>query len=454
MLDSEKTIAAIATPPGTGGVCVIRISGRKARSIGEAVTGITTPPRNAVLCDFHDHAGAVIDQGLLLYFPNPHSFTGEDVVELQGHGGVAVAQAILQATLDAGARLAGPGEFTERAFLNDKIDLAQAEAIADLIDARSQDAVRAANRSLQGEFSKQVTVLADRLLKLRMYIEAALDFPEEEIDFLSEGHIEEKLEAWGADVAALLATARQGRIINDGINLVLAGKPNAGKSSLLNALLGEDRAIVTAQAGTTRDIVRESLVIDGIPVNVLDTAGLRDSEDIAEKEGIRRSHQAISEADIVLLMVDGTTLTSTLERDAISALKSELGGAAPQAKCLVIYNKSDIASQEVQAGFTDGLWLSAKAGIGLEALKRRISQLAGREERQETVFIARERHVRALEATYQHYQNAIAQMRGYRAAELVAEDLKAAHDSLGEITGKISSDDLLGQIFSGFCIGK
>ncbi|MDO5090769.1 MAG: tRNA uridine-5-carboxymethylaminomethyl(34) synthesis GTPase MnmE [Cardiobacteriaceae bacterium] len=437
---TEDTIAAIATPPGTGGVGVIRISGGKAQEIAQALAGKLPAPREATLARFRDGSNATLDQGLILYFPAPHSFTGEDVVELQGHGGVAVMQNLLHACFAAGARPAEPGEFSRRAFVNGKMDLAQAEAVADLIAARSQAAVQAANRSLQGEFSREVNTLADEIYHIRLYVEAALDFPEEEIDFLSEGAIEARLVAWGERLGHLLARTAQGRLLNDGIELAIIGKPNAGKSSLLNALLGEERAIVTDQAGTTRDIVREHLVIAGIPVHVLDTAGLRDSHDVVEQEGIRRARQAMHDADIILWLRDGTVADG---RDTLDA--------PPGKPLLEVWNKAD------RVAALDGderLWISAKTGAGLEQLKSTIARLAGQESHEEAPFIARARHVHALETAQAHYRDALAQIRGLRAGDLLAADLWQIHDALGSITGKVSADDLLGGIFASFCIGK
>ena len=442
MQPARDTIAAIATPPGTGGVSIIRISGSEALAIARRVSGITPAPRRATLAHIRDARGDTLDQALLLYYPAPHSYTGEDALEIQGHGGIAVTQAVLAAVLDAGARLAEPGEYTRRAYLNNKIDLAQAEAIADLINARSQAAVKAANRSLQGDFSRQIETLAADLLALRIYIEAALDFPEEEIDFLREGDIAARLQAWGERLRALLAQSTQGRLMNDGINLVIAGKPNAGKSSLLNALVGEERAIVTAQAGTTRDIVRETILIHGMPVNILDTAGLREASDLVEQEGIRRTRQALNQADLILLLRDGSALD---DRD------DELPANIPQ---LLAYNKADQTPPAVQAQHADGLWISAKTGAGIDALRDAIACAVGRDSREESPYIARERHLRALHQAERHYQHALAQLHASQNGELIAEDLRLAHDALGSITGAVSSDDLLGHIFSSFCIGK
>lgn len=446
MQPARDTIAAIATPPGTGGVSIIRISGGEALAIAARVSGITPAPRRATLAALRDADGSLIDQGLLLYFPAPHSYTGEDTLEIQGHGGIAVTQAVLAAVLDAGARLAEPGEYTRRAYLNNKIDLAQAEAIADLINARSQAAVKAANRSLQGDFSRQIETLAADLLALRIYIEAALDFPEEEIDFLREGDIAARLQGWGERLRTLLAQSTQGRLMNDGINLVIAGKPNAGKSSLLNALVGEERAIVTAQAGTTRDIVRETILIHGMPVNILDTAGLREASDLVEQEGIRRTRQALNQADLILLLRDG----SALDDRGDETLPPE----SADTPLLLAYNKADQTPPAVQAQHADGLWLSAKTGAGIDALRDAIACAVGRDSREESPYIARERHLRALHQAERHYQHALAQLHASQNGELIAEDLRLAHDALGSITGAVSSDDLLGHIFSSFCIGK
>ena len=441
-MTARDTIAAIATPPGTGGVSIIRISGSEALAIATRISGITPAPRRATLAHIRDAYGDTLDQALLLYYPAPHSYTGENILEIQGHGGIAVTQAVLAAALDAGARLAEPGEYTRRAYLNDKIDLAQAEAIADLINARSQAAVKAANRSLQGDFSREIAVLAADLLALRVYIEAALDFPEEEIDFLREGDIAARLHAWGERLRTLLAQSTQGRLMNDGINLVIAGKPNAGKSSLLNALVGEERAIVTAQAGTTRDIVRETILIHGMPVNILDTAGLREAEDLVEQEGIRRTRHALSQADLILLLRDGSALDG--------ATDDELPANIPH---LTAYNKADQTPPAIQAQYP-GLWISAKTGAGIDALRDAIAHAVGRDDREESPYIARERHLRALHQAEQHYHDALAQLQSTQNGELIAEDLRLAHEALGSITGATSSDDLLGHIFSAFCIGK
>lgn len=452
-MSRTDTIVALATPFGQGGVAVIRLSGPSALNIARQLAPKLAPQpeaRKALFARFqHPTTHAPIDEGLVLYFVAPHSFTGEDVVELHGHGGIAVSQMLLEACLDAGARLAEAGEFSKRAFLNDKIDLAQAEAIADLIHARSEQAVKAANRSLQGAFSNEVNQLAEQLLNLRIYLEAALDFPEEEIDFLSDGKIEHALRDFLSKLKALLAQSQQGKLLNDGIELVLVGMPNAGKSSLLNALLGEERAIVTPLAGTTRDIIRESIIIDGIPMKILDTAGLRDTDDIVEREGVRRSQAALKQADVIVLLIDGKALCDTPElRTQSLDLIQERPETTP---LLIVYTKADLVAQ---TNNDDGLWISTQSALGLNELKQKIAQLAGKQELSETPFIARERHLRALQSALAHSETALTQLLDYNAGELVAEELRLAHQNLGEITGKISADELLGHIFSSFCIGK
>lgn len=439
---TADTIAALATAPGAGALAVIRISGPAALAIGERLSGLRPQPRRVHLARFRDGAGRLIDEGLLLYFPAPHSFTGETVVELQGHGGLAVSQLLLQTVIAAGARLAEPGEFSKRAFLNGKMDLAQAEAVADLINARSFSAVRAANRSLQGDFSRAVNELAAELLQLRLYLEAALDFPEEEIDFLSDGKLAARLADWLARLATLLRQLDQGRLLNEGIKLVLAGQPNVGKSSLLNALLGEERAMVSATAGTTRDVIREQLLIAGMPVQILDTAGLRSGGDELEREGMRRARAALEQADLALWLVDGSRLPDYEEPPTLPAAT------------LKIYSKADLVPAERRAEYRDGLWLSTKDGSGLEELKTAIAARVGLCSDEEAPFIGRERHRQALLRAQSLGQQALAQLQGLRLPELVAEDLRRSHEALGAITGRVSADELLGEIFSSFCIGK
>ena len=448
MLDVD-TIAAIATAPGKGGIGIVRLSGPKARAIAETLCRKTLPARKALYCFFYD-ADTLIDQGVAVYFAAPASFTGEDVVELQGHGGPVVMQQLLQATLKLGARQARPGEFSERAFLNDKMDLAQAEAIADLIDASSTQAARNALQSLQGEFSKQINALLELLIHLRMYVEAAIDFPEEEIDFLADGIVTAQLLMIQQQLQQLLHNAKQGALLREGIRVVIAGKPNAGKSSLLNALAGRESAIVTPIAGTTRDVLREQIMLDGLPVHIIDTAGLRDSDDPVEQEGIRRAWLEITQADIVLLLVDSTQDTETDANVLWRALSSH---QRPSVPTLVIQNKIDCSG--LLPGMDVGVVrVSAKKGTGLAELTQALKTLVGLENTTEGIFSARTRHVDALHRAQTVLIDAVERFQHTGAGELLAEDLKQIQQCLGEITGQFSSDELLGRIFSSFCIGK
>ena len=445
----RDTIAAIATASGKGGIGIVRLSGAKALTIGEAITQKKLPPRTAVCSVFSDADGA-IDEGIALYFAAPASFTGEDVVELHGHGGAQVLNLLLQTCVQRGARIARAGEFSERAFLNNKLDLVQAEAIADLIDAGSAQAARNAVHSLQGEFSRVVHALVEQLLHLRMYVEAALDFPEEEIDFLADKTVSVQLAAIVAAVENVLQAAKQGAVIRDGLQVVIAGKPNAGKSSLLNALAGRDAAIVTDIAGTTRDVLREHITIDGLPLHIIDTAGLRDSRDPVEQEGIRRAWAEIERADLVLLLVDSSNTTETqpdiLWRDITPHER-------PSVPTLVVQNKIDCSG--LMAGATENIVrLSAKTGVGMPLLRERLQQVAGLTNAGEGRFSARARHVDALQRTDILLQQTQTHFHATGAGELLAEDLKLAQQYLGEITGNISSDELLGKIFGSFCIGK
>lgn len=438
-------IAAVATAPGRGGIGVVRISGPALADYGQQLLGQLPQPRLATLVDFPDGAGAVIDQGLVLYFPGPHSFTGEDVLELQGHGGPVVLQLLLARCLDLGARLAEPGEFTRRAFLNGKLDLAQAEAVADLIDASTQAAARSAVRSLQGEFSREIHSLKDELVELRALTEATLDFPEEEIDFLQSANAFGRLDALQARLDGLFARAHQGKLLQGGLHVVLAGRPNVGKSSLLNALAGDELAIVTPVAGTTRDVVRGSLQINGIPLHIIDTAGLRETEDEVERLGIARTWKEIEQADVVVL------LQGPDAEPEGAALAERLPAHLPR---LTVHNKIDLngVPPTRQAG-PDGqvsLYLSAKTGAGMDLLKEELLRVAGWHQA-EDVFIARERHLRALSQARDHVAAARARLP---ALELFAEELRLAQGALGEITGEFSADDLLGEIFGRFCIGK
>ncbi len=444
-----QAIAAIATPPGRGGVGIVRISGPDVSVFAEQIAGLLPQPRQALLRDFRDQHGDIIDSGLLLYFPAPHSFTGEHVLELQGHGGPVVMDMLLQRVLSLGARLARPGEFSERAFLNDKMDLAQAEAIADLIDSETQAAARLASRSLQGEFSKRVHALVDSITRLRMYVEAAIDFPEEEIDFLSDGRVEADLESIINLVQALQKSAHTGQLLRDGMKLVIAGLPNAGKSSLLNALSGADRAIVTEVPGTTRDVLREQIQIDGMPLHLIDTAGLRESSDLVEKEGIRRTRSELDSADHILWVFDSASdpLAQGLQQ---SALPTRLS-------VTLIANKLDQTDEQPRISDRDGLaciHLSAKKNIGVDNLRNHLKQVMGYTGPQEGDFIARRRHLDAIARTDQHLQAGKQALLAGISGELLAEDLRQAQLSLSEITGVFSADDLLGEIFSSFCIGK
>jgi tRNA modification GTPase len=452
---STETIAAVATAQGRGGVGIVRVSGPLAQSIALAVSGRELKPRYAHYGPFNDADGQVLDQGLALYFPGPHSFTGEDVLELQGHGGPVVLDLLLRRCVQLGARLARPGEFSERAFLNDKLDLAQAEAIADLIEASSEQAARNALRSLQGEFSKRVHELTERLINLRIYVEAAIDFPEEEIDFLADGHVLKLLDGVRADLAGVLKQAGQGALLREGMTVVIAGRPNAGKSSLLNALAGREAAIVTSIAGTTRDVLREHIHIDGMPLHVVDTAGLRDTDDHVEKIGVERALKAIHEADRVLLVVDASAPEAL---DPFALWPEFLQQRPDPAKLTLIRNKADLSNEPVAMQVCeDGhvtISLSAKSTEGLDLLREHLKTCMGYEQTLEGSFSARRRHLDALKQASTALEHGHAQLTLAGAGELLAEDLRQAQQVLGEITGAFSSDDLLGRIFSSFCIGK
>ncbi|MGY8828474.1 MAG: tRNA uridine-5-carboxymethylaminomethyl(34) synthesis GTPase MnmE [Pseudomonadales bacterium] len=450
-----ETIAAVATAQGRGGVGIVRVSGPLASTLAQAICQRELQPRYAHYGPFFADAKQVLDEGLALYFPGPNSFTGEDVLELQGHGGPVVLDLLLRRCVQLGARLARPGEFSERAFLNDKLDLAQAEAIADLIEASSEQAARNALRSLQGEFSRRVHGLTERLISLRIYVEAAIDFPEEEIDFLADGHVLNLLDGVRADLAGVLREAGQGALLRDGMTVVISGRPNAGKSSLLNALAGREAAIVTEIAGTTRDVLREHIHIDGMPLHVVDTAGLRDTEDQVERIGVERALKAIGEADRILLVVDATAP----EADDPFALWPEFLDQRPDpAKVTLIRNKADLSGESVVLEVcNDGhvtISLSAKSTEGLDLLREHLKACMGYEQTSESSFSARRRHLEALRQASTHLEHGHAQLTLAGAGELLAEDLRMAQQALGEITGAFSSDDLLGRIFSSFCIGK
>lgn len=441
----DDTISAIATAPGRGGIGVVRVSGPRAEHIAQAILGRTPVARNAQLANFLDADGATLDQGIALFFPSPNSFTGEDVLELQGHGGPAVLQSLLARCITLGARLAAPGEFTRRAYLNDKLDLAQAESVADLIDAASAQAAKSAMRSLQGDFSRQIHGLVDGLINLRMLVEATLDFPEEEIDFLAAAQAKEKLALIGTDLIALLQKAKQGALLREGLQVVLIGQPNVGKSSLLNRLVGDEVAIVTPVAGTTRDTVREEILLEGIPVHIIDTAGLRNTQDEVEQIGIARTWSAIEKADMALVIMDAVRGIS--EED--QAIINKLPATQP---VLRVFNKADLISQIPPRieGNTE-IYLSAKTGFGVVDLHQQLLVLAGWQQTGEDLFMARERHVRALQQAHQHLLQAA---QCWQQLELLAEELNLAQKALSSITGEFSADDLLGEIFSRFCIGK
>ena len=450
----QDTIAAQATAPGRGGVGIIRVSGRNATTIAQSILGHLPKPRYAHYGAFHDTQGQEIDQGIALYFPGPNSFTGEDVLELQGHGGPVVMDFLLKRVLTLGARLANPGEFSERAFLNDKLDLAQAEAIADLIDASSVQAAQSALRSLQGEFSRRIHALVEALIQLRIYVEAAIDFPEEEIDFLADGKVLGDLLAIIDQLQAVQNEARQGSLLREGMSVVIAGRPNAGKSSLLNALAGRETAIVTDIAGTTRDVLREHIHIDGMPLHIIDTAGLRDAPDEVERIGIDRAWQEIRKADRILMMADSTQTSATAPDDLWHDFVEQLPDLS---KVTVIRNKADISGEKTgkqQVGEHTLISLSAKNGEGIDLLREHLKDCMGFQSTTEGGFMARRRHLDALERAHALLQTGRDQLEHQGAGELLAEDLRQAQQVLNEITGEFSSDDLLGRIFSSFCIGK
>ena len=426
---------------------IVRLSGSGLIDLVQALTGVSPKPRVATLARFKDAQGSALDEGLILFFQAPNSYTGEDVIELQGHGGPVVMQLLLSRCLELGARLANPGEFTQRAFLNGKLDLAQAEGVADLIDASTSMAARSALLSLSGRFSDEIHAWRDRLVDLRMLVEATLDFPEEEVDFLNAARAVPRLEALKSDLGGILAKAKQGSLLRSGLRVVLAGQPNVGKSSLLNQLSGEDRAIVTDIAGTTRDVLRETVQIEGIPLHIIDTAGLRDTEDKVEKIGIARSWTEIERADVILRMVDAS-IGITFEDHEIDA---RLPAGVP---VLWVFNKIDLVSTQARQEQTSegcSIWLSASSGEGVDLLRKTLLEIAGWEAHGEDVFLARERHLQALREALIHVGNALEQLQQL---ELLAEELRLAQEAVNTITGEFGADDLLGIIFSRFCIGK
>ncbi len=451
----SETIVAAATAPGKAGVGVVRISGDLAPAIARRLLGQIPEPRRAALASFNDASGESIDTGLALYFPAPHSYTGEHVIELQGHGSPVVMDALIKRICELGARPAEPGEYSKRAFLNDKMDLAQAEAVADLIDSGSRQAARAAMRSLSGAFSDAVNALTLEITNLRVHVEAAIDFPEEEIDFLDDTALRARVVSVRARFDELQRQARAGRALNDGLTIVLAGEPNVGKSSLLNVLVGDDAAIVTDIAGTTRDLIRESVVIDGLPVTLIDTAGLRETDDVVEREGVRRTRRAIAEADHALLMVDAN------DRGRNDTLASLLEDLAADVAATAIANKVDLMDSPdrpdsiyVAGRRMELLWVSARNGEGIEELRRYLHRLAGLEEDMQGSYSARRRHLLLLEDARARFDTAVQRLEIDQAGELMAEELRLCQQSLGGITGIVTSDDLLGKIFGEFCIGK
>lgn len=452
-MSNQDTIAAIATPPGRGGVGIIRVSGKQVERIARIILGKSLKVREATYLPFCDSNGRILDQGIALLFKGPHSFTGEDVLELQGHGGPVVLDLLLKEVVTAGARIAKPGEFSERAFLNDKLDLAQAEAIADLIESTSEQAARSAMRSLQGEFSEKVNQLVESLIYLRIYVEAAIDFPEEEIDFLSDGKVQRDLYTIIEAVNHLKKQAQQGSILREGMTVVIAGKPNAGKSSLLNALAGKESAIVTEIAGTTRDLLREYIHIDGLPIHIIDTAGLRESDDKVEKIGIERAWQEIEKADQIILVADANE-TQRFTPHEIDPAFSKFEQFKD--KLLIVANKIDLNNTLTIAETTQYkvLPLSAKTGLGIENLKKTLKDIVGFKQTAEGSFIARRRHLDAIDRALEFCENGKLQLEVYQAGELLADELRQAQNALSEITGEFSADDLLGKIFSSFCIGK
>ncbi|MDN3653068.1 tRNA uridine-5-carboxymethylaminomethyl(34) synthesis GTPase MnmE [Thalassotalea ponticola] len=452
---NTETIAAQATAPGRGGVGIIRVSGPLATTAAERVLKCVPKVRQAQYLPFYDQQGQVIDQGIALFFKGPNSFTGEDVLELQGHGGPVILDMLLNHVVSIDRiRMAKPGEFSEQAFINDKLDLTQAEAIADLINSSSEQAARAALHSLQGDFSKLVHQLVDEVIHLRMYVEAAIDFPEEEIDFLADEKVNADLEQIIDKVAAVLTQAQQGAIIREGMRVVIAGRPNAGKSSLLNALSGKDSAIVTDIEGTTRDVLSEQIHIDGMPLHIIDTAGLRESPDKVEQIGIERAWKEINQADRVLLMIDASTNDQTDPKqfwpEFFSQLPDDLG-------VTIVRNKADVSGQQASVELkygVDTITLSAKTGDGVNLLTEHLKQIMGYQGSTEGSFMARRRHITALQHAQQHLLSGQEQLQSFVAGEILAEELRICQQYLNEITGEFTSDDLLGQIFSSFCIGK
>ena len=449
MLNESSTIAAISTAQGIGGIGVVRLSGKDALKIAKKICNIDLTPRKAYTCSFKDKKNTTLDQGIAIHFSSPASFTGEDIVELQGHGGNVVLNLILNACISHGAELAPPGEFTKRAFLNNKIDLSQAESVSDLINASTEAAAKSAVNSLRGVFSNKINSLLKNLIELRVFVEACLDFPEEDINFINEGNVNKKLESLKNSVIAILDAARQGQILRDGVKVVLIGQPNVGKSSLMNLLANESKAIVTEIPGTTRDPIKSDINIKGVPIHLVDTAGLRETDDIVEKLGIEKTWEAIHEADITLILDDVTDASQNFE----DKFKKKL----PKGQSIIIKNKIDLLKQKPSISYENDvphIFISAKKGDGIQLLEREILKIVGKDQKvshKEDIFMARSRHIDALKKVNGAINKAI---KNLEAPELVAEELMIAQKSLSQITGEFSSDDLLGQIFSQFCIGK
>ena len=453
-MNQQDTIAAVATPPGRGGVGIVRVSGALCKILAKKLLGITPTPRYAHYLPFLDVQGEVIDEGLALYFPGPNSFTGEDVLEFQGHGGPVLLDRLLENLLQLGVRLAQPGEFSQRAFLNDKLDLAQAEAIADMIDATSRQAADNALKSLQGVFSQKVHALVDKLIYLRMYVEAAIDFPEEEIDFISDGKVKEDLNAIIKQLEAVKNEAKQGFLMREGMNVVLAGRPNAGKSSLMNALAGYDKALVTEIAGTTRDVLKEHIHLDGMPLHLIDTAGLRETEDLVEQLGVERAWQEIEKADRILLLVDAQETTSL---DPLEIWPEFVKRLPHPERLTLVRNKIDLTAEAPLADLSTSppvIRIAAKQLVGVDNLRKHLKEVMGFQNTTEGGFSARRRHLDALQKASQVIHKGKQQLELHGAGELLAEDLRSAQESLAEITGQFTADDLLGKIFGEFCIGK
>lgn len=451
-MENTDIIAAIATPPGRGGIGVVRVSGRNLQSLAQRIIGYVPQARHASLSKFLDKNGCAIDQGIVLYFPSPHSYTGEDVLELQGHGGPAVMNLLLSCCISAGARLAQPGEFTLRAFLNSKLDLAQAESVADIIDASTTEAARCAMRSLQGEFSAAIHMLVQVLTDLRMVVEAVLDFPEEETGFLQEADVYSQLKTIQERLERVRLSARQGSLLREGMHVVLVGQPNVGKSTLMNRLVGQDVSIVTEIPGTTRDAIRQAIEIEGIPLYVIDTAGLHETNDAVEKIGIARTRSAIAKADLVLLVMDSRLGVAPMDRIILDSLPAEL-------PVIYVHNKTDLLDEFSRLTNEEGqmeIYLSAKTGAGMEQLRAKLLKVVGWQSTSvgEGIFMARHRHLLALTEAGAHLDNATGLAERATQLELLAEELRLAQRSLSSITGEFSADDLLGRIFSSFCIGK